>query len=59
MSDDNQSEHGVRAAFYDNLAFLQRIGGPTIECLCGESFCDTNWEEVGAAFDEHLKEQTK
>ena len=45
-------EHGPESAHYDNA----RGHVPAILCLCGAYFDAQTWEEVGQAFDDHLKE---
>ncbi len=54
MSTDN--EHGPEMACYANDGIAHQ---PLIICLCGWSSGvgkNMNWEECGAAFDEHLAE---
>lgn len=45
------TDHGIASAYYDHgpAGLL-----PTLECACGWRADGIDWEEAGAAFDEHL-----
>lgn len=45
------NNHGIAAAYYSNGPLGLE---PVLECLCGESFKEYNWEEAGALLDDHL-----
>jgi hypothetical protein len=50
-----EHEHGVEGAYYSGgpgEPYYQ----PCIECVCGWRMRDESWEEVGRAFDDHLKD---
>jgi hypothetical protein len=53
--DVSEVEHGPKTACYSNLPYQH----PVIFCLCGEYLEGDTWEDVGAAFDEHLAETEK
>ena len=51
--DIESTEHGIQAAYYSSDGVSYR---PVIECRCGESWREFNWEDAGAELDAHLKE---
>lgn len=56
MAIENETQHGIKFAYYSNSPAGLR---PTLECLCGESFKEIDWESAGAMLDEHLDEIEK
>lgn len=49
--------HAIDGACY-SLTAEYRKHVPTLTCTCGKVFSDLTWEEAGAAYDEHLDEES-
>ena len=51
---EKEAEHGIANAYYA-LTPMNRYD-PVLECICGFCASNTDWEETGAEFDNHLEE---